>query len=315
MLKRPTAVLFLIALYATTSTAATNGPPSSGFVTLLAEKLGADPQNLVLNVPPRPDAWPGAIFTSNLRVPIRRGDPNDISLKRGQPVRVDATNAAEVGAGAGAGFWSMFGLSVGATDIADISMIFPDALIVDMEYDNLVKHIELPGPVVEAITRGQIPLIVIKSYMGTPTITMKRKSGASADAYAKMKSGIEARAQGSAGVGDSVSYGLKEPIIFAFETAQIDVDPADLVHRKLTIRLTSMPAQLFLARQTASEADAVAAQWEWVPAQEYKGNSSTYYSTYYKGFMPDPGYVYQGLPYRPLQYEPTKPPLVFSNPQ
>ena len=37
-------------------------------------------QYLVMNLPPRPDSWPGTIFTENMRLPIKRGDPNDPAL-------------------------------------------------------------------------------------------------------------------------------------------------------------------------------------------------------------------------------------------
>lgn len=222
------------------------------FKDILAAKLGGNREYLVANIPPRPGAWPGAIFTYNLHVPLKHGDPKDPALNKGDPTFIQAGGAFDASVKAG---WALslffFTVDAKAGDAADVVMTIPDARIVDMESGELVHHIETCPPALEAAKRGQKPLIVVKAYEGTPTVTITRKAGVSAEAWAKVKAVSEVGGESSIVSIDQVTYRAGASMVFAFETAEVQVDPRDLAIGKTTIRLAALPAQVFAMREQA----------------------------------------------------------------
>src|SRR5262245_40832218 len=100
---------------------------------IVASTFHTDAQYVVMNIPPRPEAWPGAIFTWNMRLPIVYGNPNDPAIHKGDPVSIDASSGFDLDAKATAGISAFFGASAAAKDSADIVMSFPDARVNDMD--------------------------------------------------------------------------------------------------------------------------------------------------------------------------------------
>jgi hypothetical protein len=237
-------------------------PAHADIKDVLAQRLSADAQYLIVNLPPRPDAWPGAIFTSNLRVPITHGNFKDPALRRGALIAIDATETLNASTGAKGVLANWFNASADAGDIADVTMSFPDARVVDMDYSDLVKHVQASNEAIEAAKRGQIPIIIVKSYEATPLVTLSKKATASAEAWAKLKAiiavgaqkaNIAVGAQAGATSVNSVTYKGNEPFVFAFETQQITFNPNDLNAGKVTIQLAFVPSALFALREEASE--------------------------------------------------------------
>jgi hypothetical protein len=228
-------------------------PAFADFKDVLAQRLSANPDYLVVNMPPRPDAWPGAIFTSNMRIPILHGDPNDPALKRGQPIAIDARDTFDLSARASGGVSSWFNLSAAAGDVADVAMSFPDARVVDMDYGALVKHVQASNETVVAAKRGTIPVIVVKSYEATPAVTLTKKLNASAEAWTKLKTEAEVGAKAAASSENSITYKGVSPVIFAFETQQIVFNPKDLSNGKITIDFAALPNNLFAFRESYTD--------------------------------------------------------------
>lgn len=226
---------------------------------IVARTFHANSEYLVMNLPPRPDAWPGAIFTANLRFPISHGDPNDPKLHRGQAVVIDSKDGFDLTGSLNGGASGWLGGSVEAGDVADVVMSFPDARIVDMDMGDLIRHVEASADAIAAAKRGQIPLLVVKAYSGTPTVTINRKLNASLEAWGKLRSNIKVGAGAAASTDDSVSYKGNGEIVFAFETSQIQFDPSDLNKGKITIQLSALPAQLYALRENDSSLKMAAA--------------------------------------------------------
>jgi hypothetical protein len=220
---------------------------------IIAGIFRTDPKYLVVNLPPRPDTWPGAIFTSDLRFPIEYGNISDASLHRGRPIGIDSDDGFDLSAGAGVELPGLFGISASATKDADIKLYFPDARIVDMSRHDLIDHINKSQDAMEAVRAGQKPIIVVRSYSGTPTITVTRKAGASASGWDALRSLLTLKATASAEANNSVTFRGKDEIVFAFETAEI-VD-------KLTaggspdgeIEINSLPETTIATRESVSE--------------------------------------------------------------
>jgi hypothetical protein len=147
----------------------------------------------------------------------------------------------------------LFGASAEVGDTANIVMSFPDARVNDMDEPALRRHVTSSKDVIDAAKRGQTPLIVIKSYSGTPTITISRKAGASADAWAKVKQDVKVGAAAGASSDDKISYKAGETLVFAFETSEVTFDPKDLAKDIYTIRFASLPSTLYALREEDSQ--------------------------------------------------------------
>jgi hypothetical protein len=137
--------------------------------------------------------------------------------------------------------------------MSNVTISLPDLRVVSMDYDALVQRIKKSTSVTEAIKRGQVPVIVVKAYLATPTISITRAAAASAELSGRLKDGVKASAGASAGESGQTIYKAESPIIFAFETSQIEFDPADFGRGVLTVRLASLPSSVYLARQEIAD--------------------------------------------------------------
>jgi hypothetical protein len=221
-------------------------------IDVFARALNVDPQFLVMNVPPRPDVWPGAIFTSNLRIPIVHGEPNDKAIHRGDPIQVDSHSAFDL-SGDVHGGWSYFvSASADAKDVVNVTLSFPEARVNDMDLASLKEHILKSTETIAAAKLGQIPLIVTKTYSGVPKITISKKANASGEAWAKAKKDIRIGAAIGVANGEEVIYTGKGEITFAFETQQIVFDPKSLNKGVYVIQLAAVPHELFEFRENGT---------------------------------------------------------------
>jgi hypothetical protein len=223
------------------------------FRDIVAQRFSSSPEYVILNLPPRPGSWPGTIYSSNMRVPFAYGKPDDPVLHRGATVSITAQEGYDIGATAKGGISSWVKLSADASSVADVVMFFPDAQIVDMSYADLVRRIETSAEAIAVAKRGQIPVIIIKAYVGTPTIVVTKKDAASADAWARLSKQVSAGASAKATAGNSITYQAGAPIPFAFEISQIEFDPSDLARGKVTVRLAALPTTLFAFREAEGQ--------------------------------------------------------------
>ena len=220
---------------------------------VVAKAFHTDSQYVVMNIPPRPEAWPGAIFTADMRRPIVHGDASDPAIHRGTPVSINSNSGLDLSAKGSGGMSFLFGASAEAGDAADIVMSFPDARVSDMDEAELRRHVIASKDVIDDAKRGRVPLIVIKSYSGTPTITITRKADASAGAWAKVKQDVKVGGTADVSSDDKISYKAGENFVFAFEAAQVTFDAKDLVKGIYTIQFASLPATLYAFREDDSQ--------------------------------------------------------------
>ena len=233
---------------------------NADFKDVVADRFSSNVENMIVNLPPRPGIWPGAIFTFNMRFPSKGGDPNDPALHRGQKTRIEISDGLRLDASSKASIWSSFRLSPEAADSVDAVMSFPDAQAVEMSSADLIRHVETAPAAASAAKRGQVPLIVIRAYVGTPLLTISRKAGTAADAWAKVKAGLEAGAQVPSSIQDTVSYAAGDRVVFAFEVAQIAFDPGELSKGNIKVTLAPLPGSLFAVREQESDRALAAAE-------------------------------------------------------
>ena len=105
------------------------------------------------------------------------------------------------------------GVSASAGDAANVLLFFPDARVIDMDVEDLIKHVLASSYAIDDAKLGHIPLIVVKTYAGTPTITINRKAKVSADAWAKAKSDIKIGVKASADSDNMILYKGSEEVV------------------------------------------------------------------------------------------------------
>jgi hypothetical protein len=139
------------------------------FTGTLADRVQTKAEYLVLNVPPRPAVWPGAIFSFDYRTPIVLGRKDDPALARGEPIEVDVTDLIAVGAVTQASARSWLSVGARAADAATVTMSFPDLRVIDIVLDDAKKRAQ-QWLSAQAAKQGPFPFIVVKSYEGTPRL-------------------------------------------------------------------------------------------------------------------------------------------------
>jgi hypothetical protein len=213
---------------------------------VLASRLGATSQALVFNLPPRPGAWPGAVFTYDMNLPVLRGRRDDPALARGERTNITATDILDVGGGVKGG-WALFaGVASKAADTADISINIPDVQVVDISYDEINKRIQQIPAALKAAKQGRPPLIIFRAYEGTPTISLTKKLGASNEAWANLaRAAAEVKLEVNALSQDRVVYGVADRIVFAFETMKAVADVSSNDKNETVWKLLGSSAILF----------------------------------------------------------------------
>lgn len=190
-------------------------------LTEFAEKLRTKAEYLVMNLPPRPGAWPGAIFTYDMRLPIIRGRGDDPALARGEPTNIQSTSSIDLSGGARGGWGALFSIAAEAKDIATIVMSFENTRVVDMEEDELEKRVSQSSVAKMAATQGRIPQVIVRSYEGIPTLTLIKHASAAGQAWAKLQgSPLDASLNLSVSNEDRLVYRTSTSVVFAFEVMQ-----------------------------------------------------------------------------------------------
>jgi hypothetical protein len=229
------------------------------FKDVIAARFSSRADYIIVNLPPRPGAWPGAILTYNMHFPAKAGDRNDPASRRGDKAVISAEDGFHLDANSKASVWGSLKVPQSVGDSADVVMSFADAQALEMEPRDLARRIESAEAASAAARRGQMPLVIRRAYVGTPFITVSRKANASQEDWAKVKAGLEASARG-ASVGDAVTYPAGEPFAFAFEADQINFDPGELAKGATKVTFAPLPAQLFAAREQESDRALAAAE-------------------------------------------------------
>lgn len=188
----------------------------------LAKQFNADPKYFVLNLPPRPGGWPGSIYTSDLRFSLVQASENDHGINGGPPFDLAATITLDVGGQSGLSLGRIFGLSSGASNVAIVAVTFKQTRIFDLTLGELRTRL---SKLREQDRRSPGPVIVYRTYVGIPALSLNRRTDVSAEAWATLKKGlVEAGFSAAATAGDSLAVQSTNRLIFGFEIARaVDV--------------------------------------------------------------------------------------------
>lgn len=218
---------------------------------IVARLFHTNPEYVVMNIPPRPNVWPGAVFSSNMRLPIVFGNEADPDIRRGSPIAIDVDSGFNIGGEVRGGMGSLFRASAGASDAVQVVMSFPDARISEMNLTSLRQKLANSKEVNDALKVGFLPIVVVRTYSGTPTITVSKKSGLSAEAFAKIKAEISAGGRAAASNDSEITYKAGENFVFAFETMQVSIDSNNKKDIENKIIFAKLPENLYSLREVA----------------------------------------------------------------
>ena len=194
---------------------------AADLVSELASLLHTQPEWLVLNLPPRPGAWPGAIFSYDMRLPIVEGVGDDPKLRRGDPTSIAVNSHISLGANVNAGWLTLFKVAAQAEDKADVKMSFENLVVIDISESELERRANDSIPVKLAAKEGRIPQVIYKAYEAVPTLILTRHKDASAEVWAKVPAGkIDGSVAIGAETGEVIEYRTKKTIVFAYEVMQ-----------------------------------------------------------------------------------------------
>jgi len=184
----------------------------------LARRFGADPTYFILNLPPRQAGYPGSIYTHDMRFALHIGSADDNQISREADFDVVAGMSLEATGEASAGLRSLFGLSAAASETAVATVAIRNAQVLDLSLTQVRDRIvKLP----DAQRRPPGPVVVYKAYEGVPTLTLVRRRGASAEAWAALSKGIlDAGFAAAAAANDSIAVQSRNRMVFAFEVLQ-----------------------------------------------------------------------------------------------
>lgn len=221
----------------------------------LAKSLNTDPDYLIINIPPRAQAVPSSVYRLRGWLPILIGDLADKDLKKGDETSIDASAAVNGAGSVGANLMRVIGLSGSADIAAETSVLLPDAHSIEMVQDRIIDKITSSQEVQHACQRGEQMVVITKSYEGTPTVTMLKKEGGSAEAFEKAKlNAAQARADIKIDAADRFAYSAKSPIIFAFEITSLYCEQKKAGQGKYDLKMARLTSSQLAFMQAESKA-------------------------------------------------------------
>jgi hypothetical protein len=223
----------------------------------LSRALNVREADLVLNLPPRPDCYPGAVFPPDMSIALVTANGSQPDLRRGSAFTIDSASLGDAAAAGGveAGW---IGEALQNREGADIQIRIENGRVVEIPVPVLKKRLIESEEVRHVAERGYDPLVIIRAYEGVLRIVFTRRRGMSAAGWAAFQ--LRARSATQDGVTMNVKGGLSddatleiatsEPIVFAFETrsakyitTHLGIEPNDVELVSSQGRSTSAPTR------------------------------------------------------------------------
>jgi len=197
--------------------------------TVLAEMLDIPRDELVLNIPPRPQRYPGSIFDTTLGIPIHFVDAEDADLVRGPAYSLSARHEGLTRA-SGSLASPVFEQVMENERLVQIAVRLTTGRIIEMTIDRLRDHIA------QVIDQGspteQSTAVIVRAHEATMTLQLDRRQDVTADAWASFRNGIkrvlepgsesEAELHIAAESEDHVQLEIPQPFVIGFQTARVE---------------------------------------------------------------------------------------------
>jgi transcriptional/translational regulatory protein YebC/TACO1 len=184
----------------------------------LADQFGSDAGAIIPNVPARNGRYPGAVLAVS-------GKGSELLVRRmDRPESPPATSGSLKGAqlSEGSAAWQltgrMFGGKAEGSGSAAIEIDLEDIRIFEHEASKLAADLRNDESVNRARASGQQVAVVTKAYEAIPIITVRQRSDAKSEDWAKLK-GALTKAKGELLADNSVRFRSAEPQVVAYETS------------------------------------------------------------------------------------------------
>lgn len=199
---------------------------------IVARNFGvAEPDLLIINLPPRPSRYPGSLLLQWNALPFRTVKADDPNLERGSPTALGGTHD-EMRQGQGSLAAAVFSELVEAGRNVSLSFHCEEARAVEMSartIRDLVQECTEAGDDSE-VDPATLLSVVVRAYEGRIGIRVQRSEHFSLEAWAKLNRDVQDLADSSAegevtvssSVEDEFAVSIVEPTVFAFEAATVD---------------------------------------------------------------------------------------------
>jgi hypothetical protein len=140
----------------------------------------------------------------------------------GPPFDLAATITLDIGGQAGLSLGRLFGLSSAVSNVAIVAVTFKQTRIFDLTLGELRTRL---SNLKEQDRKSPGPVIVYRTYVGIPTLSLNRRTDVSGEGWATLKKGlVEAGFSAAATAGDSLAIQSASRLVFGFEIARaVDV--------------------------------------------------------------------------------------------
>jgi hypothetical protein len=195
-------------------------PHSKVLQSALADQFGSDAGAIVPNVPSRNGRYPGAVLAVSAKgseLLVRRMErPEAAPAASGSlnGVQLSEANAA----------WQLAGRAFGARlegkGSAAVEIDLQDIRIFEQEAAKLAADLRSDESVSRARASGQSVVVVTKAYEAVPVLTVRQRSDAKSEDWAKLK-GELTKAKGELSADNSVVFRSAVPQVVAYETSEV----------------------------------------------------------------------------------------------
>lgn len=219
----------------------------------IAAAVNADPNALILNLPPMPARFPGTILAPREKffMIYAAGDQSNDELIEGDDFTIDATiqNLSQAGSFTGS---NIFTTTLNNSDHLEVNLKISNAKVIELLIPTLKQIAKKHSSVQSALKRGLNPLIVRRSYFGNVEYILKAKNQVGMDALidmADMGYKIAEKRSGKFKFTDrlesdkEVSFSISKPIVFAFELMGIGSLTTELSNDYSEISLTPVSSR------------------------------------------------------------------------
>lgn len=201
-------------------------PNPPDLATMLAEEFDADPNFLSLNLPPRPDRYPGTTLLAPYDIFLKSVKSTDMALNRGS-LHEFTRQFSGTSEGKSKSIGNMFQIVANSQAKVDFEFKSTNSSVVERE--ELLKHVENLA-LAEDIKEGAPANVIYRSFEGKLVMTVKRHRTlfGGMDAWNELVDDLK-----SGGIDtvafeinleeeDEVRFEFSEPIVFAFEACSAE---------------------------------------------------------------------------------------------
>jgi hypothetical protein len=187
----------------------------------LAHELQVSPDLLVINMPPAPGRYPGAVLVNPK--PGQYFAVKQVERPATQPTASFTMASRRIldGTAVLKSATRFAGGSLAGLESVTVEMELAQGRVFEAELPKLRDELLANTDVYKASKNRQQPEVIVRAYEAIPKIILRRTSSISAEAWAKVKDAAIS-SEGAIDQGESVTIQLKSAVVVGFESATVE---------------------------------------------------------------------------------------------